>query len=161
VKKALLYIAGCIVVFALLFYLFFFLTLSGDAVTGEINRVVEKAGYEFRAERVKKELPLILIFEGVTITGPGNTDVLNFPEVVFQFKISEFFGQWPIRLSLRDRQNNDIDAGLSRDLNSLTLSGLHFLTRDAQKASFVYCTKARFPHREDRRRRSRRNLLIG
>ncbi|NIS75319.1 MAG: hypothetical protein GTO08_08570 [Deltaproteobacteria bacterium] len=126
-KKALLYIAGGIAVFALLFYLFFFLTLSGESVTGEINRVVEKAGYEFRAESVKKELPLTLIFEGVTITGPGNTDVLNFPEVVFQFKISKFFGQWPIRLSLRDRQNNDIDAGLSRGLNSLTLSGTDFI----------------------------------
>lgn len=125
-KKILLYIAAALLVFTLLFYLVFFLTLSGDTITGEINRVIGSAGYEVRAGSVSKGLPLRITLEDVTLTGPGGTDKLTFPRVVFQFKFGDYFGGFPIRLTIRDRENNDLRARLSRSLGSLVLKGGKF-----------------------------------
>jgi hypothetical protein len=126
VKKIFLYIAAGLVVFTLLFYLVFFLTLSGDTITGEINRVIEKAGYEVRAGSVSKGIPLRITLEDVTLTGPGGTDRVSFPRVVFLFKLSDFFGRTPIRFTIRDREDNSVTARLSRGLDSLMLSGSDF-----------------------------------
>lgn len=125
-RKVFLYIICGLALFCLLFYLIFFFTLSKDTVTGEINRVAGKAGYEFRAENVRKGLPLTITFEGVTLEGSGDTDILTFPEVVFSFKLSDFFGKFPIVLTVKDREDNALQAAISRNLDSMAFSAADF-----------------------------------
>ncbi len=125
-RKILLYIAAGLTVFTLLFYLVFFLTLSGGTITGEVNRLLEGTGYQLEAGSVSKGLPLSITLEDVTLTGPGETDILTFPKVVFRIKLSDLFGEAPVRLTVRDPQENDVSALLSRNLTSLSLSGSDF-----------------------------------